>query len=298
MDLKQIRTFIYVANLRSFSKAARALNVAQPAVSRHVQSLESDLRTQLLFRTARGVVLTEAGATLVTMGENLLSEAERVREAVMRAPEKATGQVVVGLPPSLSPILAAFLVDECRRLAPDVTLHIMEGLSIFLEEWLSLGRIDMAVLTDLGEHPTLNRKLLVSEEMVLVGEASAIKALPDPVSVDQIASLQLVITHGFRGVIDRLVREAGLQLTYALELDSIGLIKEMLSRGTFATILPYALVRQESFAGKVDVRSIRDPKLVRNLVIATNSKRPVTSAMKTVRTIVTQQARDIPFASA
>ena len=298
MDLKQIRTFIYVANLRSFSKAARALNVAQPAVSRHVQSLENDLRTQLLFRTARGVVLTEAGATLVTMGENLLSEAERVRETVMRAPEKATGRVVVGLPPSLSPILAAFLVDECRRLAPDVTLHIMEGLSIFLEEWLSLGRIDMAVLTDLGEHPTLNRKLLVSEEMVLVGGASTIRALPDPVSVDQIASLQLVITHGFRGVIDQLVREAGLQLTYALELDSIGLIKEMLARGTFATILPYALVRQEPFAGKVDIRSIRDPKLVRNLVIATNSKRPVTSAMKTVRSIVTQQARDIPFASA
>ena len=298
MDLKQIRTFIYVANLRSFSKAARALNIAQPAVSRHVQSLEEELRTQLLFRTARGVVLTEAGATLLTMGGNLLDDAERLREAVARAPEKATGQVIVGLPPSLSPILAASLIDECRRLAPDVTLHIMEGLSIFLEEWLSLGRIDMAVLTDLGEHPTINRKLLVSEEMVLVGGASTVEASPEPVSVLQIASLQLIITHGFRGLIDRLVGEAGLQLTYALELDSIGLIKEMLARGTFATILPYALVQQEAFAGKLNVRSIRNPKLVRNLVIATNSKRPVTSAMRTVRSLVTQHARDIPFAPA
>ncbi len=298
MDLKQIRTFIYVANLRSFSKAARALNIAQPAVSRHVQSLEEDLRTLLLFRTARGVVLTEAGATLVAMGETLLGDAERLREAVMRAPEKATGQVIVGLPPSLSPILAAFLVDECRRLAPGVTLHIMEGLSIFLEEWLSLGRIDMAVLTDLGEHPTINRKLLVSEEMMLVGGASTVEALPEPVSVLQLASLQLVITHGFRDVIDKLVGQAGLQLTYALELDSIGLIKEMLARGTFATILPYALVHQEAFTGTLNVRSIRNPKLVRDLVIATNSKRPVTSAMKTVRALVTQHARDIPFAAA
>ena len=298
MDLKQIRTFIYVANLRSFSKAARALNMAQPAVSRQVQALEEEFRTQLLFRTTRGVVPTEAGMTLVKMGENLLSAAEQLHEAVMRAPDQATGEVKIGLPPSLAAIIAPFLVDQCRRIAPDVTLHIIEGLSIFLEEWLSLGRIDLAVLTDPGDHPTINSKLLVTEELVLVGDASLVEALPEPVTVAAIAALELVITHGFRGVIDRLVAKAGLRLTYALELDSIGLIKEMLARGTFATILPYALVHKEAFAGELKIRLITEPRLVRNLVIATNCKRPITSAMKIVRTLVAQHTRDIPFSPA
>lgn len=174
MDLKQISTFIYVAILRSFSKAARALNIAQPAVSRQVQALEDDLRTQLLFRTTRGVELTEAGLTMLTMGEEMLAMAEQVRDAVMRAPDKAAGVVTVGLPPSLSGIMAPNLVDECRSIYPDVTLHIMEGLSIFLEEWLNLGRIDMAVLTDRGELASINRKPLAREEMVLVGGASLV----------------------------------------------------------------------------------------------------------------------------
>ena len=295
MDLRQIRTFIYVANLRSFSKAARSLNIAQPAVSRQVQALEEELRTQLLFRTTRGVELTESGLTLLSMGEDILAMADQMREAVTRASEKAQGSTTIGLPPSLSGILAPFLVDECRRVFPDVTLHIIEGLSIFLEEWLNLGRSDMAILTDRGELAVINRTRLAREELVLVGGADLLAATPDPVEVARIASLELVITRGFRNVIDPLIAAADLKLPYALELDSIPLIKEMLLRGSLASILPYALVKQEAFTGKLQIRRIVSPQLIRDLVIGNNSKRPITSAMKAVRSLILQQAREIPF---
>lgn len=296
MDLKQIRTFVYVANLRSFSKAARALNIAQPAVSRQVQALEEDLRTPLLFRTTRGVEPTEAGLTLLTMGENLLAAVEQMRDAVMRAPERARGEATIGLPPSLSAILAPVIVDECRRVFPDVTIHVIEGLSIFLEEWLNLGRLDIAILTDRGEIPAINRKLLAREELVLVGGPSVVERMEEPVTVAQIAELELVITRGFRDVIDPLIAGTGLHLRYALELDSIPIIKDMLARGRFATILPFALVHKEAFAGTLNVRTIREPRLVRDLVLATNSKKPVTSAMKALSSLLVQQVRDIPFA--
>lgn len=296
MDLKQIRSFIYVANLRSFSKAARALNIAQPALSRQIQALEQDLRTRLLFRTTRGVEPTEAGLTLLTMGEQLLTSAEQLRDAVTRATDKAQGEATIGLPPSLSAILAPFLVDECRRVFPEVSLHIIEGLSIFLEEWLTLGRIDMAILTDPGERPTLNRALLAREELMLVGSAEKVEPVAEPIAAANLVGLELVITRGFRNIIDPLLAPAGVQLSYALELDSIPIIKDMLARGGYATILPFALVHKEALAGTLAVRPIHAPRLVRDLVIATNAKRPVTSAMKAVRSLLVQHSRDIPFA--
>ena len=72
MELRQIRYFIQVVQLGSVSKAARALNMAQPALSRHIQSLEHGLGASLLIRTTRGVVPTEAGAKLAELGTFLI----------------------------------------------------------------------------------------------------------------------------------------------------------------------------------------------------------------------------------
>ena len=169
MELRQIRYFIHVASLRSFTKAARVLNVAQPALSRHIQSLEDELRTKLLFRTTRGVVPTDAGLTLMRMGESVLSYVEQMREEVSRAAKVPSGNVIVGMPQSISPSLAPRLMEVCRERLPMVTLRVTEGLSVFLEEWLNVAKIDLALMTDPGKVLTLHTSLVAQEQMVLVG---------------------------------------------------------------------------------------------------------------------------------
>ena len=160
MELRQIRYFIHVASLRSFTKAARALNVAQPALSRHIQSLEDELRTQLLFRTTRGVVPTDAGSALLRMGESLLAFVEQMREEVSRAADVPSGNVIVGMPQSISLALAPLLMEECRSRLPMVRLRVTEGLSIFLEEWLNVAKIDVALMTNPGKILMLHTSLV------------------------------------------------------------------------------------------------------------------------------------------
>ena len=296
MDLKLVRTFIYVARLRSFSKAARALDMAQPAVSRQVQALEEDLRTPLLFRTTRGVEPTEAGALLLRMGEDLLAQVEQAREAVMRAPDRVRGEATLGMPPSLMPLFALPLIEQCRRVYPDLRLRVTEGLTIFLEEWLSLGRIDLAILSRREEDTlSISRTRLVQEGLVLVGAAELIGEGPESIAAAELLTLNLIITRGFRDLVDAVTGRAGLRLRYAFEMDSIPIIEEMISRGAHASILPSALVHKEGLRSRLSVRRIVDPPLLRELVIGANPGRPVTVAVRAVRGLIVQLARDIPF---
>ena len=102
MNLKQLEFFVSVADLGSFSKAARALDIAQPALSRQVRALETDLHETLLLRNGRGVALTEAGQRLLVHGHKLLQQAAQVREEMGAQRGEPAGRIAIALPPSLS----------------------------------------------------------------------------------------------------------------------------------------------------------------------------------------------------
>ena len=233
MELRQIRFFIHVASLRSFTKAARVLNVAQPALSRHIQALEDELRTKLLFRSTRGVVPTDAGVALMRMGESVLAYVEQMREEVSRAADIPSGNVIVGMPQSIAPALAPLLMEACRARLPNVALRVTEGLSVFLEEWLNVAKIDVALMTDPGKILTLHTSLLAREHMVLVGGAGSMPANGNAITLADIATLPLVIAYGFRQLIDRWIEPRGIKFDYVMELDSITIIKEMIKRGAW-----------------------------------------------------------------
>ncbi|MCZ7653695.1 MAG: LysR family transcriptional regulator [Rhodocyclaceae bacterium] len=135
-----------VAELGSFSKAALILNIAQPALSRQVRLLETDLHATLLQRTGRGVVLTEAGKRLFDHSIGILQLVSRVREDIASSRDEPAGRLVVGLPPSMGRLLTLPLVEEFRRVLPKARLAIVEGLSTHLSEWISTGRVDLGLL--------------------------------------------------------------------------------------------------------------------------------------------------------
>ena len=114
MDLKQLEYFVHVAEMGSFTRAAAFLQVAQPALSRQVRTLEVELRQPLLDRNGRGVTLTEAGKRLLAHGRGILQQVERARQDLEDQRGAATGHLAVGLPPSLflASNDASFLVGE------------------------------------------------------------------------------------------------------------------------------------------------------------------------------------------
>lgn len=297
LDLKQIRYFIFVANLRSFSKAARVLNIAQPALSRHIRSLEHDLKAQLLFRTSRGVEPTEAGLVLLEMGGQILASAEEIRDAVSGTAKTPTGEVTVGMPPSMSMVVAPILMEECARRNPEVSLHIVEGLSDFLGEWLASGKIDVAIMTDPGKVPALDTKELAREEMVLVSSPNTNRE-GTFIDLRELVDVPLLTSHGFKAIVDGHTKSLGIKLSYTTQLDSIAILEHMVMRGVGEAIMPFAVVRAEAEAGKMVVTRIRNPLITRDLVAAVPARRPPSAAVSALRDLIVEQFTHIDVAPA
>ena len=171
VNLKQLEYFVAVAELGSFSKAAVILNIAQPALSRQVRLLETDLHVTLLMRNGRGVVLTEAGKRLFDHSVGILQLMSRVREDIEASRDEPAGRIVVGLPPSMGRLLTLPLVEGFRRALPKARLAIVEGLTTHLAEWISTGRVDIGLLHNPEPQPVLEVTPVLEEPLGLVSLA-------------------------------------------------------------------------------------------------------------------------------
>ena len=182
MNLTQLRYFVRVAEMGSFSKAAIELDVAQPALSRQVRLLETDLRVTLLQRTGRGVLLTEAGKRLYDHAVSILQLVAHAREDISANRDEATGRIVIGLPPSMGRMLTLPLVDAFKQHLPRARLAIVEGLSAHIVEWISTGRVDLGLIHNPDANPAIETIHVLDEPLCLVSasKGAARKAAPLP----------------------------------------------------------------------------------------------------------------------
>ena len=98
MELDQLKTFLTVAELGTFSRAAIRLSSTQPMLSRKIKLLESELGTELFHRTGRGVVLSEGGKLLEQYARGILDTAESAKTAIQALGASPVGQVTIGIP--------------------------------------------------------------------------------------------------------------------------------------------------------------------------------------------------------
>jgi DNA-binding transcriptional LysR family regulator len=168
MDLKQMRYFLAVAEERNFTRAAERLHMAQPPLTRQIQALEEDIGATLFVRTARGVVLTEAGEALLAEVPNLLALAQRAKEQAVLASEGQSGRLDVGIFGSgvldvIPRILARFHAErpEVRIVLHNLTKH--EQLQALRERRISVGfnRLIPAE-DDLVVEPVLRESMMVA----------------------------------------------------------------------------------------------------------------------------------------
>lgn len=288
MDIRQLNYFVQVADLGGFTRASLALNIAQPALSRQVRALELELRQPLLLRNGRGVVLTEAGRRLLAHARGILHQVERAQEDLVTQRGALSGRLAVGLPPSLSRLLTAPMVDHFRSELPGARLAVVEGLSVYMLEWLAQGRVDCAVVYNATPVAAVELQPLREEPLYLVSarEAKAkakVTVSSRPMTLAQLAQRDLVVPsrpHAIRMQLETALAAAGLKPRVALEVDSVGSLLELVARGGLHAVLPLDAVRAAGRERDLTAQRIGSPPLATTLWIATSSQRPATPLLQ------------------
>ena len=174
MEFRQLRYFVRIVECGSFSRAAEHLNVAQPALSRHVRNLEAELGVKLLERTGRGVTPTEFGILMLERAQVVIYQITDLRTAIETKAGKVSGGVVLGITPTIGTVIEDTLIDVAHNRFPDISLKIVESMRGFAEQWLEWvgsGRIDLAIVYDHDSHSSaLTFEPLTTEELCLMGK--------------------------------------------------------------------------------------------------------------------------------
>lgn len=292
MDLKQLEYFVRVAELGSFTRASMALNVAQPALSRQVRLLEVELRQNLLVRNGRGATPTEAGKLLLAHGRGILHQVERAREELGRVRGALAGRVAIGLPPSLARVLTVPLTRAFRAQLPEARLSISEALSVTMLEWLTTGRLDIAVLynaqpaADIDIHPLRDEELLLVEPR----PPGLSEDPPTSISLREVANMPLVIPsrpNAIRMQVETEMANIGCRPTVALEIDGVSAILDLVADGAGAALLSRNAVASSIRPSAYRIRTV-NPPLKTRLCLATSSQRPATLTQQKTLELIRQ----------
>jgi LysR family nitrogen assimilation transcriptional regulator len=291
MELRSLHYFVRIAELGSITRASAHLQIAQPALTRHIQRLEDELDAALFTRANRGVRLTEAGQKLLDSAERILRDVERAGDEIRAHKAHPSGKIILGVTPPLCPVVVPELFARMRQHYPLIELKVVHAGTLRLEEFIVTGLVDLALMAEISRSRLIARTRLAQEEMVLVTRPGA--RPPGIVSVEELNRTPLILGDGMRASLDVLLAGRAIALRVETELSDHETIRLMVQQGVGASILPYSSVHRECARGLAQAHRITISGVLRTLALGAAASRGPSAARQAVAEIVAQVLRDI-----
>ena len=292
LDSKALRYFVQAAHYGSLSQAAKSLNMVQPALSHHIGNLERELGVSLFSRKAHGVVLTEAGQSLLPSALSVIRLLDEAQNEIGLQSGRVAGTVRVGFSGAAGILAIPLLLKQARDRFPDMRLQIVENYSATLLEWVKTDRVDMAV--SVAHTPTggVGRESvpLVREPLYLVGTPDTLPRSEETIRFAKIFDAPLVLTAPGNSMRMNLEKEAahqGLKVNPCAEVTGLAALKAAISSGIGNTVLSQCAVIEECRQGNLVARRIVEPDLQRTIVLDYHKRNPARKAEVEVRKLVT-----------
>ena len=289
MDLKQIQYFIALFEDGSVTRAAKRLNIVQPALSMQIAKLEDELHQQLFERGAHGMAPTAAGRLMYRLFLPIVRDLAHARQQLVQRDEVVTGHVGIGLIASVTESVLADSLSRFHARYPDVEVTVADGYSATFIDWVAGGQLDAAIINKPRARLSLDSRPLLDEEMVLATSAAHGPDLPHAIELAQLPELELVLPtkrHGLRGVLDSAAQHEDVLLAPRFEIDVLSTILKLVEQTRFATILPRIVVERAARHGTLRACPILAPRIVRHIVCVSHPRRPLSAAAEALIEII------------
>ncbi|QRG06353.1 LysR family transcriptional regulator [Xanthobacter dioxanivorans] len=261
MDIRQLKYFVQIAESGNFSRAAEVLRIAQPSLSQQMKNLEEELGVGLLLRHARGVTLTELGQQLYDHARRILQEVDRVKDVVRSSSLNPSGRVSVGLPTSACRGLGLPLIQALAERQPNISLHVVEAMTGYLDDFLQHGRLDVALLYDHKAFEHVAWTEMMVEELMLFVPPGHPLAEQGSVSFREMFDWPIVLPGApnvMRTVIEQFAARHDV-VPAAMACDSLPTIARLVRSGRALGVMPHFAFMDEMERGEMTAVPILDP---------------------------------------
>ena len=263
MELRQLSTFIRVAQFKSFSKAAESLGYSQSAVTVQIRQLEEELHTRLFDRMGKRITLTDPGAQFLSRAYDVLNEVNKARLSVADAGE-LHGRLHIGTIESLCFAKLPAVLRQFWQRHPQVVVHVTTGEPETLIEQMERGELDLIYILDEPRYNNNWRKMMEQrEDVVFVASPALGEELGrvPALKLEQLMDKPFYLTEreeNYRRVLDRFLASRGVVLTPFLECSDTSFIIKMLETSRGISLLPWYAVERSVQQGRLSLLDVTD----------------------------------------
>ncbi len=248
MELRQLNSFMTIAKLQSFSKAAQELGYAQSSITSQIQLLEQELNVRLFERLGHNITLTQEGKKLLPMAEQMLRLSNDIKNMANDA-EKPSGPLIIGAVESLCVTRLPKLLKEYRARYPEVEILIKFGDKAEFLRSLKENTIDIAFFVDQKiTDSDFITALKTPEPMALFCSSGYSFDHIDNVYPEDLSGEPLILTEancGYRVLFDTIMSQFNIKPRSVIETGNVQAIKQLILSGMGITFLPQTAVEEE-----------------------------------------------------
>lgn len=287
MTLTQLEYIVAVDTHRHFVLAAEKCFVTQPTLSMQIQKLEEELGVKLFDRTKQPVIPTELGTRIITQARIVLREAKMVNQIINDEKDIMSGEIRLGIIPTLAPYLLPPLFKHMREKYPQLNLNIKETITEEVIRELKNNRLDCGLVVTPLNDPSIREDVLFYEELfVYVSRKNALYdkkyVLAHEIDPDQLWLLEE--GHCFRSQVLNLceLRKSS-DFHFKYETGNMETLKRMVDKSDGITILPELAVMEFSKPQLKLVKRLKEPSPAREVSLVTHRDHIKAKLIKTLK---------------